>query len=143
MAKVLGTVLRLMFWLLILGALGYNTWQVNVLHREVAALQRERAGTAENDASARSETPSGRGSTPLALARRHMEQAQAFLRKKQYADAQREMRAATEALGQASRQVGAGSAGALTELRRTLKSLSEQAEALWQRQEGKESELRK
>ena len=107
-------------------------------------LKRARADTVQKgDAAGQGGGASDQGQGTgalLARARRHAEQAQAFLRKKQYADAQREMRAATEVLGQASREVRDGGAGALAELRGTLKSLSDQAEALWQRQDGKESE---
>ncbi len=143
MRKVLGGIFRLIFWLLIAAAFGYNTWQINVLRAEVQTLKRERVDAVQKGGGARGAPDGG---ALLARARRHAEQAQGFLRKKEYADAQRELRAATDALGRVSRGARDAGAGTLAELRGTLRSLSDQAEALWQRREdpaaraGKESE---
>src|SRR3712207_3987467 len=121
MGTILGGLLRLIVTLFILAALGYNTWQIAALRAEVETLKRERASAVKNGKED--------GKSHLARARRHAEQAQAFLRKKQYADAQREIRAATEALRQASSDARAGSEDRLTQLRGALKSLTDQTEA--------------
>src|ERR671917_1977523 len=101
MVKTLGSVLRLLFGLFILCLVGYNTMQVAALRAEVAELKRARAAAVEKYETV---APSG----PLTRARKHAEQAQAFLRTKEYAAAQREIAAATQALRQASQNAQSG-----------------------------------
>lgn len=138
MGKILAGLARLLFPLLILAGVGYNTWQVNALRAEVAALKRGRA----------SSSPAERGEMGALLgeARRHAEQARLFLRRKQYNEAQRAMRSAAATLERALAQDGSpverasatvrsGAASALATLRRAIDTLSDETGTLWQRQE--------
>ena len=143
MTKAAGAFFRFVFGLLILIALGYNTWQVHTLRAEVETLKRQRAASVKAD-TARSRPPTKTAATgadtPLARARRHTERAREFLRTGKYADAQREVRAATEALKEASRDAQDTGNDALREARGALRSLTQEVERLWRRSGGKESE---
>jgi hypothetical protein len=140
-AKAAGAFLRFAFGLLILLALGYNTWQVHALRAEVEALKRQRATSVKADrVASRPPTKTAAAGTPLDRARRHTERAREFLRRGKYADAQREIRAATEALREASRDAQDTRNDALREARGALRTLSQEVERLWRRSGGKESE---
>ena len=139
MTKAAGAFFRFVFGVLILAALGYNTWQVRVLRADIEALQRQRPGSVKPERAA-SRQPIKNAGTPLARTRRHTERAREFLRTGRYADAQREVRAATEALREASRDAQDSGSDALRQAREALSSLSEEVERLWRRSGGKESE---
>jgi hypothetical protein len=132
MAKTAGRLLRLVFALLIVSAVGYNFRQTALLRAEVERLKRASRGAeaAEGGGAA----AAGAGASLFDEARRHAEQAQEFLRTKQYAPAQRELQRATRALDRASRSARDAGSGGLAGLRETLRTLSEQADRLWGQQ---------
>lgn len=131
---------QILLSLLILGAVGYNTWQINSLRAEVERLKQRAAAAAAATASERAYAPATDRDAPMEIARRHTEQARQFLRKERYAEAREELRAAREAIAAAARDGRTGGEEAVTEARRTVTRLSEQLETLWPRRRSAESE---
>lgn len=136
MFKTLGAVFRLVFSLLVVAALVGNTWQIARLQDEIRTLKQPHPPIVQQGA-ATSRSGPDRGAL-FGRAREHAERAQALLRNKEYVLAQRELHQALETFEKASRRTSSHTREALTEFRGAVRSLSHQADALWQ--QAKESE---
>lgn len=117
----------LLMWLLgltLLGAIGYNTWQVMLLRSEVRALRQRNSAP---------KAGIGTSLSRLAEAKRHAERAQALLKSRKFAAARAEMARAAEATQKASGVFASGPdpRASLAELQQAVQSLRDQAGELW------------
>lgn len=114
----------------LIGACGYNGWQVHQMRGEIARLRAQIASD---------HRPPGRAARyvapdpPLDRANRHADRARLALGRGDFGTAQRELAQATADLRRAARAPEARTEGALTEARRTLTRLQSQADALARR----------
>ena len=140
MAKAFGGFIRFLFVLLIIGVIGYNTYEIGRLRTEVAALK---AGSSGKSASAGTPHAAGSGAMEqMAEAQSHAERASAFLKQKRFGEAATEMKAASEAAGKASGNAQAESRTAVAALQSTLTKLSSETGAMWKQSEGALDKMR-
>lgn len=126
-----GTLIRFIGILILLLLVGYNFWETARLRAEVAELRNAlRSGAAKVSAPSSRDSVSGGNAGLLGEARHHAEQAEVFLRKKQYNEARREIALAATAARKTSDTARTQSAGALKELQSTVDALSRSARSL-------------
>ncbi|MBC8101694.1 MAG: hypothetical protein H7Z41_03805 [Cytophagales bacterium] len=134
MGKIFGALLRVLFLLAILGLVGYNTWETARLRGEIESLKQRNAAATRpaGNGKAAAPVPNRDPAALLTDSRNHYEAAQKHLKRKEYAEASREMTLATEAAKKATENVGAISGSRLAEFQRTIQSLSDRAGTLWE-----------
>lgn len=141
MGKFFGAITRFVFLAILLGLVGYNTWETARLRREVESLRQQASGVTvkeKPDVSVRAGTYSGNDpASLLASARRHYDMAQEHLGRKEYAEASREMILASQAAKKASQNAGALSGSKLREFQQAVQSLSKRAGELIDQDEEK------
>ena len=132
MGKAVGAFVRFVVTVIIIALLGYNTFETWRLRQEVNALKQARGGTTAAPAvpavgrSAADAAPLDR----LAQARAHTERGRVLLRERRFAEAQRELGLAAQAVRDAGGDARAQSAAAVDSLRTTVERLSAQADSL-------------
>lgn len=115
-----------LFSLIVVAAIGYNTWQIQQLKAELARVKAQKA------VAARPKTTISASLAELRASKRHTEKAQQLLATKHFEEAAKELALAATAAKNA--QSGAQNADPLSELESTIQSLSRQASALWERE---------
>jgi hypothetical protein len=134
MGKFFGAIVRFLFLLILLGLVGYNTWETAQLRREVEELRQQagartgrvKLGVAVKVGTEKATDPA----SLLASARRHYDAAQEHLSRKEFAEASREMMLATEATKKAGQNASSLSGEKVREFQQAVQSLSSRAEEL-------------
>ena len=132
MGKAFGAIMRFLFATILIGVLAYNTYEIGRLRAEVAALQ---AGHAEEANVAQRRQVAAGAMEQIAEAQSHTEKASQYLSEKRFADATREMRAASDAAQRASGDAQTESRGAVADMQQSLAKVSAQTAALWKQAE--------
>lgn len=109
----------------LIGACGYNGWQVHQMQGEIARLRAQ--------VNSQTVTAQARPASWLDGANQYADRIRTALARGDFGAAQRELALATEDLRQAARKPEAQTQNALAQARRTLTSLQSQADALGRR----------
>lgn len=141
MGKLFGAIVRSFFMLGLLCLAGYNTWTIAQLRSEVEALRLSQSKTALPvsrgvDSGKTVKEKPGDPVSQLSAAKRHYDAAQAYLARKEYAEASREMVLATEAAKKAGANASTLSGDKVREFQQAVQSLSSRAEELMGQSEG-------
>jgi len=139
MAKAFGAFLRFLFVLLVIGLIGYNTYEIAQLRAEVAALK---AGKTQDTEVGQGHRPGSGTQEQIAEAQSHVEKATALLKEKRFGEATKEMQAASDAAQRAGGDAQAQSRTAIANLQGSLSKLSNETGALWKQAEGAAATVR-
>ena len=124
--KQIGVLVRGLFFLALVAALGWNFWQLQQLQTEVSQLRAELRKVRTPR-----EKPTLAGSLSLLRASKaHTEKAQGYLKARKLPEAARETKQAADTAQKA--YSGARAADPLGELQSTVQSLSKQVGSLWE-----------